>query len=129
MRADLLCLLQFPCALDEVFLGHIVALVPGNGSKATVSYLWVVARRWCNSPNRKHARLGAHVPQIGTVEALRELDDRVVVDLSGLADRSGVDLEDLGARDFVRERDLDLAVDSAGTEQSRVERVGLQEET
>ena len=95
--------LQLSGALHEVVLDAIVTIVP----------------------DCEHSRLGAHVTQVGTVEALGELDDGLVIDLARLPDGARVDLEDLHSGHLVRERDLNLTVDAAGTEKGRVERVGL----
>jgi hypothetical protein len=51
-------------------------------------------------------------------------EDGVVTDLARLADGSCVDLEDFHARNFIRQWDLDLAVDPSWPHQRGVECIG-----
>ena len=75
-------------------------------------------------PPEKDLRLRDDIPQIRPVELVAHLDDALVVDLARDGDAGGVDLEHLEPPHLVRERDLDLAVEPAGAQQGRVERVG-----
>mmetsp|Transcript_79136 Transcript_79136/g.157319 ORF Transcript_79136/g.157319 Transcript_79136/m.157319 type:complete len:255 (-) Transcript_79136:649-1413(-) len=74
-------------------------------------------------PNRVHARLSAHVAQIGGVEAIGELDDTLVVNVTFLSDGRSMNLEDIDTASLVGQRDLDLAVETARAHQCRVEHV------
>merc|ERR1719317_418742 len=62
-------------------------------------------------PDGKEAGLGAHVPQVGAVEAVRQLDDGLVVDLAVLGDGARVNLQDLQPSLVVGQRDLNLPVE------------------
>lgn len=58
------------------------------------------------------------------MDASTYLDDRLVVNLALLVDRSSVNLDDLEPTLLVRQGDLDLSVQSSRSEERGVERVG-----
>lgn len=72
----------------------------------------------------EEARLSAHVAQIGAVEAVRQFDDGFVVDVTMLCNWAGMDLQDLQAGLFVGQRNFDLPVQTARTQQSWVQCIG-----
>eukprot|EP00047_Mylnosiga_fluctuans_P002620 m.225234 g.225234 ORF g.225234 m.225234 type:complete len:387 (+) comp11232_c0_seq1:43-1203(+) len=101
LRLELLHLDDLAHGLHEILIHDVIAL----------------------GPDRKHARFRANIAQISAVEAIRQLCDRLVVDLAGLGNGSRVDLEDVQAGLLVRQRDLDLAVQTARPQQRRVQHV------
>ena len=98
---ELLALEQFAHGLHEVLVDDIVAL----------------------GAYGEHARLGAHVAQVGAVEAVGELDNGLEVDVAALGNRRRVDLHDVQAALLVGQRDLDLAIQTTRTQQGRIQRV------
>lgn len=71
-----------------------------------------------------HLRLSNNVPQVSSVKSVAHLDHALEIDLAIGYDTLGVDLQDLKTADLVRQRDLDLSVQTSGTEQRRVKCVG-----
>ena len=63
--------------------------------------------------DRKHASFCGHISQIRPVEAIRQLDDRLIVQLITLGDRPRVDFKNLEAALFIRQRDLNLPVNTS----------------
>lgn len=72
----------------------------------------------------KYTRFGDHVPQIRAVEAIAHLDHAFKVDVALHHHARRVDFEDLQPAHLVGQRNLNLAIQPAGTQQSRVQRVG-----
>ena len=52
--------------------------------------------------NRKHTSLGTYITKISTVETVTEFHDRVVIDITFLRDRFGMNLANLKSGLFVR---------------------------
>ena len=75
-------------------------------------------------PDGKETGLGAHVPQVSSVESVGQFDDGFIVDVAMLRDGVAVDLEDLHPGLLVGKRDLYLPVQPAGSEEGGVEGVG-----
>lgn len=62
--------------------------------------------------DRKHTSFCGHISQICPIEAIRQLDDRLIVQLIALGDRPRVDLQNLKTALFIRQRDLNLPVNT-----------------
>lgn len=74
-------------------------------------------------PERDHARLDTDGLQLRAAELVRAAGQLGVVDRLVDGHFPAVDLEDLGPRLLVRERELDLAVQAARPQEGRVEHV------
>ena len=74
-------------------------------------------------PEGDHTRLNTHRLQLCAVELVRAPRQLLVVHVGANGHLPAVDLEDSRARRLVRERELDLAVQTAGTEKGGVENV------
>ncbi|GMS82430.1 hypothetical protein PENTCL1PPCAC_4605, partial [Pristionchus entomophagus] len=73
--------------------------------------------------NREETCLGAHVAEIGARESVGQLHNGLEIDLSILGDLARVDLEHLQSALLIGEGDLDLPVQSSGSEEGGVEGV------
>lgn len=74
-------------------------------------------------PNGEHARFCDNITQIRSIEAVGQLDNCLIVNLSALVHGGGVDLEDFQTSLLVGKRNLDLPVKSTWPEKSRIEGV------
>mmetsp|Transcript_31962 Transcript_31962/g.77567 ORF Transcript_31962/g.77567 Transcript_31962/m.77567 type:complete len:375 (+) Transcript_31962:287-1411(+) len=101
LALELLILADLAHRFHEVLLDHVVPL----------------------RTDGEHPGLGAHVAQVGRVEAIRQLDDRLVVDVSFLGDGRAVNLHDLHTPRLVWQRDLHLPIETARSHQRRIEHV------
>eukprot|EP00760_Papus_ankaliazontas_P002325 PhM_4_TR10948/c1_g5_i1/m.88486 len=96
-----LTVLHILLSLDEVLLAHLHAAVA----------------------QRQQARLRAHGLDVGAGHVVLRHHELRQVNVLGEAHPPRVDVEDHLLRFLVRERELDLAVDAAGADQSGVERL------
>ena len=74
-------------------------------------------------PQRNHARLDAYRLEMRAVELVRAPRQLLVVHVGANGHLPAVDLEDARTGGLVRERELDLAVQTAGTEKGGVQDV------
>merc|ERR1712223_2248034 len=101
LRLQLLVLGHLSDSLHKVLVYHILSL----------------------RPDGEEASLCANVSQISAVEPIGELHNSFEVNLAMLCDGVGVDLEHLHAGLLVRQRDLDLSIQSSRPQKSRVQGV------
>ena len=93
--------LQLACRFHEVFLDTIVSI----------------------RTDSKHTSLCRYIAQVCSVEAIRQLYNSFVVQLIPLGNGARVNFENLQTTLFIRERNLDLAVNAPRSEQRRIQRV------
>ena len=74
-------------------------------------------------PEGDHPRLDTHRLALGSVEIVRGSGEFLVVDVRIHVHLPGVDLHDPGPSLLRRGRELDLSVQSSGSEQSRVKNI------
>ena len=76
-----------------------------------------------NKSNTANSRLRNHIPQVRPVKLVTHLHHALIVNLPLRLHAAGVDLQNLKPPHLVRQRNLNLAVQPAGPQQRRVERV------
>merc|ERR1719240_2218603 len=64
--------------------------------------------------DRKHSCLGAYIPHVSSVEALGQLADSLTIDFAVLRDVFHMDLDNVNTSLFIRQGNLDLAIQTTG---------------
>ena len=84
-------LLNLPSRLHKVLLNHILAIIP----------------------NRKHSRLGAHIPQVRPIKLITNLRHGLQVNIPGLGDFFRVNLQNVQSRRLVWQSNLNFSIQSS----------------
>lgn len=75
----------------------------------------------CTFPKRNHSRLNTNSLQLRPIEFICAPRQFLEIDICRCCHFSGVNFEDTGTGRFVRKRELDFAIETAGTEEGGVE--------